>query len=192
MASGRLRPSKAKSSSSRRQCALDAHIFNNNCDKVGLAAIAQLVDNLHSLFLAGGHNFITTPTYHVFDMYKGHQGGEAIRTAVDKNEDIVFKNPKNGNESHISKLSCSASVKDGKLTLTVANLSHDTSELLQLAPVIKLGSARLGILTHSDCHAHNTFEDPENVKAEYNTVDISDGALTVPAASIVAITADII
>ena len=68
-------------------------------------------------------------------MYKGHQGGEAIRTAVDKNEDITFKNPNNGRESHIPKLSFSASIKDSKLTLTIANLSHDTSEVLSLEPI---------------------------------------------------------
>jgi len=174
--------------------ALTLNIFNNNCDKVEIAAIAQLVNNLHTLFLASGHNLITTPTYHIFDMYKGHQGGEAIRTAVDKNEDITFKNPNNGRESHIPKLSFSASIKDSKLTLTIANLSHDTSEVLSLEPIgIKLAdSAQIGILTHTDYHAHNTFEDPENVKAEYKTADISDGVVTVPAASIVAITVDIV
>ena len=174
--------------------ALTLNIFNNNCDKVAIAAVAQLVNCLHSLFLASGPNLITTPTYHVFDMYKGHQGGEAVKTVVDNNEDITFTSPVNGRESHINKLSYSASIKDGKLTLTVANLSHDTSEVLQLVPIgIKLaGTAQIGILTHSDYHAHNTFEDPENVKAEYKSIDISDGVLTIPAASIIALTADII
>lgn len=174
--------------------ALTLNIFNNNCDKVEIGAIAQLVNNLQSLFLSAGHNLITTPTYHVFDLYKGHQGGVALRTAVDKNDDIIFKNPRNGSENHISKLSFSASLKDNKLTITVANLSADTSEILHLAPIgIKIGSsAEIGILSHVDCHAHNTFENPENVKAVYKNIDITDGNVTVPAASAVCLTVDIL
>ncbi len=174
--------------------ALTLNIFNNNCDKVKIATIAQLVNNLQSLFLAGGDNLIATPTYHVFDLYKGHQEGEAVKTAVDNNEEILFSNPRDGRESHISKLSVSASHKNGKMTITIANLSADTSEKLCLAPIgIKLGgNVEIGILTHSDYHAHNTFENAENVKAEYKTVELTDGVITVPAASIVCVTADIL
>ena len=55
--------------------ALNLNIFNNNAEKIKMANVAQLVNNLHCLFLAGGEHCITTPTYHIFDMMKWHQGG---------------------------------------------------------------------------------------------------------------------
>ena len=45
-----------------------------------MANIAQLVNNLQSLFLADGDKFVTTPTYHVFDLYGAHVGGQSVRT----------------------------------------------------------------------------------------------------------------
>jgi alpha-N-arabinofuranosidase len=49
------------------------NIFNNHCDRVRLANLAQTVNVLQSLILTKGNQMITTPTYHVFDMYKVHQ-----------------------------------------------------------------------------------------------------------------------
>lgn len=43
--------------------ALSLNIFNNNCEKIRMANVAQLVNNLHALFLASGENCIVTPTY---------------------------------------------------------------------------------------------------------------------------------
>ena len=53
--------------------ALTLNIFNNNCEKIRMANVAQLVNNLHALLLVSGENCIVTPTYHVFHMYKNHQ-----------------------------------------------------------------------------------------------------------------------
>ena len=39
-----------------------------------MANVAQLINNLHSLFLADGDRFVATPTYHVYTMYRPHQG----------------------------------------------------------------------------------------------------------------------
>ena len=56
--------------------------FNRHADKVGMAAVAQLVNCLQSLFFAHEDKFCVTPTYHVFDMYKSHQGAQSVRTLV--------------------------------------------------------------------------------------------------------------
>ena len=90
-----------------------------------LATVAQLVNNLHCLFLSGGDNCICTPTYHVFNMYKSHHGGEAVDTVCDCGK----------TELGLDVLSTSASVKDGKLTLSIANLSADTDICTQLDAV---------------------------------------------------------
>ena len=49
--------------------ALTLDTFNRHADKVDMANVAQLVNCLHSLFLADGERFVATPNYHVFEMY---------------------------------------------------------------------------------------------------------------------------
>lgn len=162
--------------------ALTLNIFNNNCDKVRMANTAQLVNNLHTLFLASGDKFTVTPTYHVYDMYKEHQGGKAVKVLTG-NENISFTAP-DGRKNTISKLSASASLKDNILTLTVANLSATMSELLGLETVgITLGdTAEVTLLTHEDIHAHNTFEAPNEVAPIFKECD--SGTITMPPASV--------
>ena len=59
--------------------ALSLDTFNRHADKVDMANVAQLVNNLHSLFLADGDKFVATPTFHVYTMYRPHQGAKAVR-----------------------------------------------------------------------------------------------------------------
>ena len=143
--------------------ALTLNIFNNHCDKIRMANAAQLVNNLHTLFLAHGEHCITTPTYHVFDMYKEHQGAEAIETAVTANSDFA------------SSITVSASVKDGKTLLTVGNLSctEDAEISLESLGTTLPQRANATLLYNEDMHAHNTFENPDNVAPKNMEIDIS-------------------
>jgi alpha-N-arabinofuranosidase len=160
--------------------ALTLNIFNNHCDKVRMANVAQLCNNLHALFLAGGEHCIVTPTYHVFDMYKGHQGAEAIETLVTDNEDIT------------SSVSVSASVKDGKMLITLANLSCTEDTELSLEGVgIGFGAkGKATILSNEDMHAHNTFDAPETVVPVTIELDPAK-TFVLPKASIAAIEFDV-
>lgn len=63
--------------------ALTFNIFNNRCDVVDMANVAQLCNNLHSLYLAGGENFVETVNHHVFDLCKEHQNAR-IATLLSK------------------------------------------------------------------------------------------------------------
>lgn len=157
------------------------NIFNNHCDKVMMANVAQLANNLHCLFLASGENCIATPTYHVFDMYKEHQGAKAVKTICDS------KNVGSG-EFDVPQISVSASQKDGYTTLTIANLSADEDANITLEPVGQnlCGEATATVLTHDNYHAHNTFESPENVTPYSEEVDILS-TITIKKASIVSI-----
>ncbi len=163
--------------------AITLNIFNNHCDKVKMANVAQLANNLQTLFLAHGSDFIVTPTYHVFDMFKEHQGATALQTAFDR-EEIAFEHQETHKEAKIAKLSVSASVKGGALLLTVANCSLGQPAELELAPVgmALKGDAELTLLTHEDPHACNTFEAPKTI-APQCTEGRAD-VLSVPPASI--------
>lgn len=151
--------------------AMTLNIFNNNADKIIMANCAQLVNNLHSLFLAGGKNCIVTPTYHVFDMYKGHQGGRALKTA-DNCGRIEYINLR-GERASIPALSSSASFKDGMLTLTVCNSSCTDEAVIEIEPVgMKIyGEAKVTLLADEDYHAYNSFEEPDRVKTISYTFD---------------------
>jgi alpha-N-arabinofuranosidase len=57
---------------------LTLNIFNAYCDRVHMANIAQTVNVLQAMILTDGPRMLLTPTYHVFEMYKVHQGGTLL------------------------------------------------------------------------------------------------------------------
>lgn len=156
--------------------ALTLNIFNKHCDKIRMANVAQLVNNLHTLFLAGGEHCITTPTYHVFDMYKEHQGAESIETFVTNNE--VFE----------SSITVSASVKDNRTLVTIGNLSclEDAELLLEGVGMEIPATAEATLLYHKDMHAHNTFDAPDTVTPVNMKLDPTK-PITVPKTAVLAI-----
>ncbi|MFS8572711.1 MAG: alpha-N-arabinofuranosidase, partial [Clostridia bacterium] len=57
---------------------LHLNIFNNHAERVKMANIAQTVNVLQAMILTDGPKMIVTPTYHVFEMYKPHQGATLL------------------------------------------------------------------------------------------------------------------
>ena len=120
--------------------ALSLDTFNRHADKVIMANVAQLVNNLHSLFLADGDRFVATPTYHVYTMYRPHQNARAVRIDVQAPE-LTFR--AGGRSERIVRLAGSASrTSDGRATLTLVHLhaSEPATVLIRLSG----GSAREG------------------------------------------------
>ena len=54
--------------------ALNLNIFQRHADRVTMANIAQTVNVLQAMILTDKEKMVLTPTYHVFEMYKVHQG----------------------------------------------------------------------------------------------------------------------
>ena len=151
---------------------LTLNIFNNHCDKILLATIAQMVNCDQALFLTKGDQCILTPTYYVFEMYKSHQNGESIRSITED-----------------QKLSVSASVKDGILTATVVNLSDEEDAAFCLNPLggSFVGDARVRVLGNGNIHAHNTFEEPEKLVPVDSAIPNFTGELTIPKGAVASI-----
>lgn len=165
--------------------ALTLNHFNNRCDFVDMANVAQLCNNLHSLYLAGGEHFVETPNYHVFALYKGHKGGKQLAVFVDS--DLL----EHDGYAPMSDLSASASVKDGVLTLTLANLNLTKAQNVSLAAIggALTGKATLEILASEDPNACNTFEDPFAVTPKQTALTLSeDSVLAIPAAAVACLT----
>ena len=147
--------------------ALTLDIFHRHADKVAMANVAQMINNLHCLFLAHGDKFVVTPNYHVFDMYKAHKGGQAVRMLVGA-PSIPFNSEKA--QSSLWGLAGSASLLQKKLALTVVN-PHVTDELSAQIN-LRGASARncsVRTLRAADIHAHNSFEDPHAVEPSDST-----------------------
>jgi alpha-L-arabinofuranosidase len=141
---------------------LTLDIFNRHPEKVTMANCAQLINCLNSLFLASGDRFLTTPVYHVFQMYAAHQGAQAVRAEF---LSPAISYDRDGQPATFWSLKGSASVRGKDLTITVVN--PDISQPRE-AEISLLGgeatSGRATVLATSDIHAHNTFDAPDAVK----------------------------
>ena len=152
--------------------ALTLDTFNRHADKVAMANVAQLINNLHSLFLAREDKFVATPNFHVFEMYSAHHGGRSLRTE--------FNVPRiGGNAPGLPALAGSASLHERRLVLTVAN-TH-VSEPFEAEIRVRGASVRSGkgrMLTGPDIRAHNTFARPHAVEPRDVECKLSGGSNT--------------
>jgi len=176
--------------------AINLNLFNHNSDRIVMANIAQIVNVLQSVILTEGDKMLKTPTYHVFKMFKDHQGSTLVESAL---EDTTVKH----GECEIPDISESASVdSEGRLVITLANANLDEDYVLSTRLIDAVeGCPCCGIKTpeisaeilSAEYTAFNTFEEPDTVAAtSYDGVtlvknDENDALLsiTVPAGSIV-------
>jgi alpha-L-arabinofuranosidase len=139
--------------------ALTLDTFNRHADKVDMANVAQLVNNLHSLFLADGDKFVATPNFHVYAMYRPHQGAQGVRIEVQAPE-VSFQ--AGGREQRTFRLAGSASrtgQKVATLTLVHSHATEPAEILIRLRGGIA-NQVHRTVLTDKQLNAHNTFEQP--------------------------------
>ena len=162
--------------------ACNLNIFNRHSKRVVMANLAQAVNVLQALILTEGGKMIKTPTYHVFDLFSGHQDGELVY--------CYCSDEAAGNDTKIPMISSSASVKDGVMTITLANCSlEDSAEISCGLAGFDCSEASARILT-ADVHDFNDFDAPERVApAEYD-VKLENGAVSaeLPPCSVVCVT----
>ena len=144
--------------------ALTLDIFHRHSDKVVMSNIAQTINVLQALLLTEDEKMIKTPTYYIYDLYKPHKGGTAVR-ALFHSESIDCH--ANGKAQKLPLLSGSASIKGKTLTLTVVNTSADETihADVNLSGVASASEVSCSWLAYpeGDLHAHNTFTTPEVV-----------------------------
>jgi alpha-L-arabinofuranosidase len=154
---------------------LTLDIFHRHADKVAMANIAQLVNCLQSLFLAHEDKFILTPTYHVFDMYSAHQGGQSLRTNVSSSP---LKYASNGNPATMRGLNGSASLHDRRVVLTVTNPDPKAAMETEIAILgANVKEVSVTTLTSKDIHAHNSFESPRVIEPQTSQAPVKGRTL---------------
>ena len=160
--------------------AVQLDIFNKHSDRVKMANLAQMVNVIHSIILTEGRHMILTPTYYVFELYKGHHDASLLGSWLET-EEIGDE------ESRIPSLSHTASIKDGELHLTVSNLSPFRSEEIDCYILGYTPEIMEGRILQGEMAAHNTFDNPENIKLnELQEIKRKDGGISfiLPACSV--------
>lgn len=126
-------------------------VFHRFADRLTMANIAQTLNVLQAVLLTepDGGELVRTPTFHVFEMNKGHQDATAIPTTIDAPSRSV-----DGRDIPVA--SASASVAGGRVLVSLTNV--DLDEPLDVELVFRGGSARGAtgrLLTADRPDAHN-------------------------------------
>jgi alpha-L-arabinofuranosidase len=165
---------------------LTLNIFNNACDRVRLACIAQAINVLQSVILTDGPRMVLTPTYYVFRMYRVHQDATLLPTELRcpaynlRNDTIPAMNASASKEA------------SGRIHISLCNF--DPHNAMQVRGRLQGAKARIisgEILTADDMTAHNTFEKPGAVTSSgFKDASVTDAGFTaeIPAKSIVVLT----
>ena len=159
--------------------AMTLDLFHEKAGKIGMATLAQTVNVLQCLLQTRGEQTLKTPTYHVFSLYKGHRGGQLLPSQW-----------QSGEAGGLPRLSGSASIQNGVVTLTVVNTgARSPVEATISLPSMTLERATARQMSAPALSACNTFDDPETMQPRAVEVCIEDDkfALQFPPASVTAI-----
>ncbi len=140
--------------------ALTLDVLHKYARRVRMANIAQIANVLQSMVLTSGDSMVLTPTYHVFEMYKVHQG--ATYLPVEIGCDAMDA----GDGRTVPVASATAS-RDAGGIMHVSLSNVDLEQSLEVS--LSLGDSGTGavtgrILTSGCISDHNTFDDPHVVE----------------------------
>ncbi len=162
---------------------LTLNIFNNHCDRVRMANLAQCINVLQAVILTNKEKIILTPTYHVMEMYNVHQDAMMIPLEVTSN-DYALDN------KELKAVSASASKdKNGAAHISLVNIDADNAQDVSIdLNDLKVKTVTGRILRSDKLQDHNTFDNPEKIKpAIFNGATLSGSTLTlkIPAFSVI-------
>jgi alpha-N-arabinofuranosidase len=159
------------------------NIFNNHCDRVRAANLAQTVNVLAAVILTNKEKMILTPTYHVMEMYNVHQDATMIPLSITGNEYIL-------GDQKLPAVSVSASKdKNGLIHISIVNIDAGKSQEVSIDIRGAKYSAISGrILTSTKLQDYNSFEVPDKIKpAVFKNFKKADNqiSITMPPFSVV-------
>jgi alpha-N-arabinofuranosidase len=167
--------------------ALSLNVFHRHTDRVRMANIAQIVNVLQSMILTdqkGTGHMVLTPTYHVFEMYKGFQ--EATYLPMD----VTVDSMKVRDNRIVPLVNTSAAKQtDGSIIISLSNIDVENAHEMTInLNGYKAKEVAGRILTSKDITDYNDFENPNKVSpVEFKGAKLKKNVLTVklPAKSIV-------
>jgi alpha-N-arabinofuranosidase len=139
--------------------AVNLNIFNNHCERVKMANIAQTINVLQSVILTEGDQMVRTPTYYVFKMYRVHHDATLVPMSISAGDYAL-----DGQSIPALHASCSKDDR-GILHLTMANLNPNIGSnvacLVEGEEPIEVTD--IEIITAGSMNAYNDFGEPEKV-----------------------------
>lgn len=153
---------------------VNLNIFNRRSDRVQMANIAQMVNVLQAMILTDKERMVLTPTYHVFEMYKAHQGATLIPVEMTAPEYRY-------GQASVPSLDASASRdQQGRFHLSLVNLNPNLPAQISLSVVGAAPKNLTGrVLTARMMNDLNTFDRPDAVSpVQFKGVAIQGGAIT--------------
>ncbi len=162
------------------------NIFNNHCDRIRMANLAQLVNVLQSVILTNKQKIILTPTYHVMEMYNVHQDAIMIPVSL---TNLFYTE---GNDS-LPAISVSASRdKQGATHISLVNIDPGKTNHIRIqlnGTNLKLGNSR--ILQSARIQDHNSFDVPDKITPQIflgAAIKNNELSVSMPPASVVVLT----
>jgi len=162
---------------------LTLNIFNNHCERVRMANIAQCINVLQAVILTNEEKIVLTPTYHVMEMYNVHQDALMLPVEITTNDYVLGDNK-------LKAVSVSASKdKAGLVHISLTNIDGNKAQDVSIdlgGLAVKSVTGR--ILRSDRLQDYNSFDNPEKVKpAVFNGAAISGSTLTLkmPAFSVI-------
>ncbi|TMI89532.1 MAG: alpha-N-arabinofuranosidase [Bacteroidetes bacterium] len=159
------------------------NIFNNHCERVKMANLAQIINVLQAVILTREEKIILTPTYHVMEMYNVHQ--DAVMLPITLTSDNYTMGKEN-----LKAISASASRdKNGLTHISLVNIDANKAQSVSIninGADYKTVSGR--ILTSDKLQNYNSFENPNKiVPTTYNGAQLNGSKLnlTIPPYSVV-------
>lgn len=128
------------------------HVFHRHTDRVKMANLAQTVNVLQALILTEGDRMLCTPTYHVFDLFQGHQDAALLTISGDVPQ-----------INDLPAISVIASCKDDGMLLTICNPQLTEQTAAFDCSALHVRAIQNAKLLTGDCRAHNTFDHPDVV-----------------------------
>ena len=151
------------------------NIFNNHCDRVKMANLAQIINVLQAVILTKDEKMILTPTYHVMEMYNVHQDATMLPVNL-SSSDYQFGNEK------LQAVSASAS-KDNKGVTHISFVNIDATKAQDVVVNINgaiYKSVTGRILTSAKIQDYNSFENPGKIKpSNFAGVSLNNSTLNV-------------
>ncbi|HON93306.1 MAG TPA: alpha-N-arabinofuranosidase [Sedimentisphaerales bacterium] len=141
--------------------ALTLNIFNNHCDRVKMANIAQMVNVLQAMILTDGAKMVLTPTYYVYFLYTVHHDATLLPTEL-----VAPQYAFEGQEDKLPAMNVSVSRdKAGKIHVSLVNIDpHNAVEVTTQLSGAKAKKISGKILTAPEINSHNTFDKPTVVE----------------------------
>ena len=157
--------------------------FNNHCDRVKMANLAQIINVLQAVILTNEEKMILTPTYHVMEMYNVHQNALMLPLTVSSNDYGL-------GDKKLPAVSASASKdKNGIIHISLVNIDAAKEQTITISlGDIKAKNISGRILTSAKIQDYNSFEKPNTITPKIiNNLKVNGSELevTLPPFSVV-------